>query len=224
MKSTSVTEICIFCHTPHNANPAAPLWNQPLSATGVTYQPYTSTTLEGGRGAADRIVEAVPGCHDGTVAIGSTVNNGQIAMQGVDAQGRMTGASALGTDLRDDHPDLVCARSPEAEIVNPPAASPVKLDANGQVQCRTCHDPHRMDIDPTTMKFLVVEQLGVRALPRLSQPAVLDDQSEHAQDLDQGLHRGAGCAHRLRDRQHQRVRELPQAAHRRVAAARPEGR
>jgi predicted CXXCH cytochrome family protein len=40
-------------------------------------------------------------------------------------------------------------------IVNPPASSPVKLDANGQVQCTTCHDPHRMDADPTTMKFLV---------------------------------------------------------------------
>jgi predicted CXXCH cytochrome family protein len=42
-----------------------------------------------------------------------------------------------------------------SQIINPPAGSPVKLDANGQVQCRSCHDPHRMDADPTTMKFLV---------------------------------------------------------------------
>jgi len=40
--------------------------------------------------------------------------------------------------------------------VNPPAGSPLKLDAAGQVQCRTCHDPHRMDFDPTTKKFLVM--------------------------------------------------------------------
>ena len=39
-------------------------------------------------------------CHDGTIAIGNTVSSGQIAMQGVDAQGRLTGASVLGTDLR----------------------------------------------------------------------------------------------------------------------------
>jgi predicted CXXCH cytochrome family protein len=46
------------------------------------------------------------------------------------------------------------------EIVAPPPGSPVKLDANGQVQCRTCHDPHRMDIDATTLKFLVVNNSG----------------------------------------------------------------
>ena len=44
MKATTMTEICVFCHRPHNANPAVPLWNQTLSTTG-TYTPYTSTTM-----------------------------------------------------------------------------------------------------------------------------------------------------------------------------------
>ena len=43
VKSTTMTEICVFCHTPHNSNPAAPLWNQTLS--GATYTPYTSSTM-----------------------------------------------------------------------------------------------------------------------------------------------------------------------------------
>ncbi len=159
VKSISVTEICIFCHTPHNANPAPQLWNHALTATGVTYQPYTSTTLKAVVGLPTGSSKLCLACHDGTVAIGSTVNNGLIAMQGVDIQGRMTGASALGTDLRHDHP-ISFAPVTGGQIVNPPAASPVKLDANGQVQCRTCHDPHRMDIDATTMKFLVVGNSG----------------------------------------------------------------
>jgi predicted CXXCH cytochrome family protein len=66
----------------------------------------------------------------------------------------LTGASSLGTNLGDDHPiSFVPVTSPE--LVTPPAGSPVKLDQSGQVQCRTCHDPHQMDIDPTAKKFLV---------------------------------------------------------------------
>ena len=30
-QATSETEICIFCHTPHNASPGTPLWNHELS-------------------------------------------------------------------------------------------------------------------------------------------------------------------------------------------------
>jgi len=76
-------------------------------------------------------------------------------MEGVNAQGMMTGASALGTDLRHDHP-ISFAPAASGAIVNPPAGSPVKLDDTRQVQCRSCHDPHRMDADPTTKKFLVM--------------------------------------------------------------------
>ena len=92
-------------------------------------------------------------CHDGTVALGSTATKGQIPMQGLTG-GRLTGASSLGPNLGDDHP-IAFVPTTASDIVNPPASSPVKLDANGQVQCVTCHDAHRMDADPTTKKFLV---------------------------------------------------------------------
>jgi predicted CXXCH cytochrome family protein len=153
VKATTVTEICVFCHTPHNANPAVPLWNQASSA--ATYQPYTSTTMAATVGAPTGSSKLCLSCHDGTVAIGNTINNGRFAMQGLNAQGQLTGTSVLGTDLRNDHP-ISFVPTLGSDLVNPPAGSPVKLDRSGQVQCSSCHDPHRMDIDSTTQKFLVV--------------------------------------------------------------------
>jgi predicted CXXCH cytochrome family protein len=154
VKAQTETEICVFCHTPHNANPAVPLWNHTMSA-GVSYQPYTSTTLNAAVGVPTGSSKLCLSCHDGTVAIGSTIKPGSIAMGGVNSSGQLTGTSVIGADLRNDHP-VSFAPAATADIMAPPAGSPVKLDANGQVQCRTCHDPHRMDVDATTKKFLVV--------------------------------------------------------------------
>ncbi len=44
VKATSETELCIFCHTPHNSNPRAPLWNK--SDPGVSYTLYNSSQQE----------------------------------------------------------------------------------------------------------------------------------------------------------------------------------
>ena len=151
VKSTSMTEICVFCHTPHNANPAAPLWNQTLS--GATYTPYTSTTMTAVSGVPTGSSKLCMSCHDGTVALGSTMNMGQLALQGTTG-GRLTGPSSLGTNLGDDHP-ISFVPVTGTQIINPAPTSPAKLDKSGQIQCRTCHDPHQMDIDPTTKKFLV---------------------------------------------------------------------
>jgi predicted CXXCH cytochrome family protein len=152
VRSTGTTEICIFCHAPHNASPSAPLWNQTQS--GVTYTPYSSSTMAASPGAPTGSAKLCLSCHDGTVAIGSTLSRGQIAMTGVDTSGRLTGAAALGPNLSDDHPiSFVPVTGPQ--VVNPPAGDPVKLDDHGMVQCRSCHDPHQQAVDPVTNKFLV---------------------------------------------------------------------
>lgn len=156
VKATTMTEICVFCHTPHNSNPVAPLWNQTLS--GATYTPYTSSTMVAAGGVPQGSSKLCLSCHDGTIAIGSTMAAGSIAMQGLTG-GKLTGPSSLGTNLGDDHP-ISFVPVPGAELVNPPANSPVKLDTSGQLQCRSCHDPHEMDIDPTTKKFLVASNSG----------------------------------------------------------------
>ena len=119
VKAQAETEICIFCHTPHNANPAVPLWNHSMSV-GVSYQPYNSTTLRAAVGLPTGSTKLCLSCHDGTVAIGSTINNGAKAMIGVDGAGRLTGSSVLGVDLRDDHP-VSFAPLANSEIVAPPS-------------------------------------------------------------------------------------------------------
>jgi predicted CXXCH cytochrome family protein len=152
VRSTATTEICIFCHAPHNASPAAPLWNQAQS--GATYTAYSSSTMTALPGAPTGSAKLCLSCHDGTVAIGATLSRGQIAVSGVDGSGRMTGAAALGSNLSDDHPiSFVPVTGPQ--IVTPPAGDAAKLDPHGMLQCRTCHDPHQQEIDPVTKKFLV---------------------------------------------------------------------
>ncbi|RNC69156.1 MAG: cytochrome C [Desulfuromonadales bacterium] len=69
--SVTVDQICIFCHTPHHAQPAQPLWNK-VNPT-QTFKMYTSSTT------LTTVAKAVtaPGpesllclsCHDGRTAI-----------------------------------------------------------------------------------------------------------------------------------------------------------
>jgi predicted CXXCH cytochrome family protein len=76
IKAVGETQVCIFCHTPHNANPANPLWNHETST--ATYTNYWSDTLKSylSRDLAppiDGFSKLCLGCHDGTVALGALV-------------------------------------------------------------------------------------------------------------------------------------------------------
>ena len=123
VQADSNLEICVFCHTPHAANPSqGPLWNRQLSS--ATYDTYNSGSLDatGENIALDQpsgISKLCLSCHDGTIAIGSVrVLNGNwatgdIAMSGTNSDGTMpdgpVGAQSgftrrLGTDLTNDHP------------------------------------------------------------------------------------------------------------------------
>ncbi|MDH4229777.1 MAG: hypothetical protein OEW11_08560 [Nitrospirota bacterium] len=70
-------EACIYCHTPHNGSPVAPLWNRNLSDT-VGYSMYSSPNFNSGPVAApDGISLACLSCHDGTVAVDDVRNKPQ---------------------------------------------------------------------------------------------------------------------------------------------------
>ena len=43
IKSPTEKQICIFCHTPHNADPRAPLWNRNLDSAANYTMPSSST-------------------------------------------------------------------------------------------------------------------------------------------------------------------------------------
>ncbi|MBI4641853.1 MAG: hypothetical protein HY731_14275, partial [Candidatus Tectomicrobia bacterium] len=125
VKTTSTTEICVFCHTPHGANPqGGPLWNRSFSQ--ATYTPYTSTSLEFTPVQPNGYSKLCLSCHDGTIALdalrnkpgregfsltpssagfdfGGTTGPGNTMPPG--PYGATSGSTRLlGTNLTNDHP------------------------------------------------------------------------------------------------------------------------
>ncbi len=141
----SETEICVFCHTPHNARPVAPLWNR--EDPGTIYTLYNSSTIEASPGQPDGSSILCLSCHDGTIALGSVISRPQdIAMSG-GVTTMPPGNTNLGTDLSDDHPISIIydqtLTAADPELVDPSTLhGPVYLE-NSKVQCTSCHDPHK---------------------------------------------------------------------------------
>lgn len=152
VKATVGDDICMFCHTSHSAAPLEPLWNK--DQKGTVYQPYTSSTAKASPGQPTGSSLLCLSCHDGTIALGKIRNKPAINMVG----GVTTlppGSTRLGTDLRDDHP-ISFIYPNEPELVPPASLSGMVKLEKGQVQCRSCHDPH----DNEFGKFLVMSNQG----------------------------------------------------------------
>jgi predicted CXXCH cytochrome family protein len=160
VKAASETQICIFCHAPHNSAPSAPLWNR--GTPGSSYVPYTSSTSKAAAGQPTGASLLCLSCHDGTIALGNVRSRATpIAM----AAGATTMPSSspghLGTDLSDDHPVSVvysaALAAARGELANPATLTgAVRLDSGGRLQCTTCHDAH----DNSNGKFLVMSNQG----------------------------------------------------------------
>ena len=154
VKAGTETEICVFCHTPHNGTSEAPLWNR--YSSGAVYIPYISTTVKSRPGQPTGASKLCLSCHDGTIALGAMRSRGTpIPMQG-GVTVLPSGSTRLGTDLSDDHPvsftfDAALA-SANGQLYDPSALTgPVRLDENRQLQCTACHDAHNNQYG----KFLV---------------------------------------------------------------------
>ena len=72
VRAISESEICIFCHTPHNSLPSSPLWNK--DDPGYTYILYHSSTTEAVPGQPDGSSILCLSCHDGTTALGNVLS------------------------------------------------------------------------------------------------------------------------------------------------------
>ena len=157
-RASQESQICIFCHTPHNSRPNGPLWNR--SDPGQNYTLYKSSTKKATLNQPTGASILCLSCHDGTIALGKvTSRQSDIAMRG----GTTTmpvGSTNLDTDLSDDHPisfDYASALQTNGELRQPSALTgAVKLDANGELQCTSCHNAH----DNTNGKFLVLSNRG----------------------------------------------------------------
>ncbi len=178
-KNFGTTELCIFCHTPHNAQlgntTAVPLWNHVTTAV-TTYTLYTSATLDATPTQPTGVSLACMSCHDGTIAVdayysqpGNTLHAGTTKIN----QAPFSGSANLGTDLRNTHPvsftynaALVTADQTHSNASSPQLATPNagmvggKLPLFGagkdQLECASCHAVH----DPTNIPFLRMANTG----------------------------------------------------------------
>lgn len=155
IKSLSESQVCKFCHVPHNAIAPVPLWGHALPAG---QQRYGVPTVRSTKGA----FQAVPqpdgssrlclSCHDGTVALGEVAGK-RIAVAGADRL-QVGRKGFLGTDLSGGHPISFEVKDAAEFILDGsvdiglrPLATIradrfVKLDERGMMQCTSCHDPH----------------------------------------------------------------------------------
>lgn len=173
-------EVCIFCHTPHNAGSTTPLWNRYSDAISFTL--YSSATLDvysDGLLPSDSTSRMCLSCHEGTVALNALVNPGSTGVNPV-----MGGAGdafdtayppGFGAYLSDDltrmHPigfDYNDASLADGDIyafgADPgPEIAGLKFvpGSSGEkfLECSTCHDPHvngefETGGDPAYKKFL----------------------------------------------------------------------
>jgi cytochrome c553 len=190
-QSGNEDEVCIFCHTPHGGTLDGPLWNRTLTSDGTGFTHYTSSTLSSYfTGKENRAVNPESllclSCHDGTVAMGTLINNSNRTAGGAPDNVAMFDPTfgfgispviggATGKDLSNDHPISFSYYS--AQLVNnaliaadsgpsDPRTKGVRFfgpDAAGEqrVECSSCHDPHvNGNVDSNYLPFLVMSNTG----------------------------------------------------------------
>lgn len=153
-------EICIVCHTPHNAaSTLVPLWDHDTSV--AAWSPYVDTgdlTLDSTPGAPQGCSVACLSCHDGTVAVDSF--GGATGTNTIGTFGSSDPNDNVGTDLTDDHPisftyDAALATA-DGELHDPTGTSAglpvtagnidaVMLRGGDQLECCSCHDVHNTE-------------------------------------------------------------------------------
>lgn len=108
-KAGDSEQICIFCHTPHNALKSVPIWNR-TSNSGYTL--YSSVTMANSKHATDFTSESISlfcmSCHDGSALGGTMVHNqpkdGKPLASAGDSGISANPNADLGKDLSSTHP------------------------------------------------------------------------------------------------------------------------
>jgi len=155
----TTTQVCVFCHVPHNAATSwgGPFWNR--ANTAATFKIYTSPTLDGATSQPSGVSRACLSCHDGTVAVNSLINAPKDGTAGT-LTSMAAGPALLGTDLSNDHPVTITYRpdldkslrlNVGATVPGPVWTAQLYGTASPYtVECASCHAVH----DPTNTPFL----------------------------------------------------------------------
>jgi len=153
-------QLCIYCHTPHNAQVAsgAPLWNRTLGITTKSGSVYGSPTFDG-----SGLVAAVPragtvtplcmSCHDGTKAVASYYRGGveQDTIKPKMDNRLFTDPVLSELDLAINHPvdfqyvavTQEIAGSIKVGVIGGAVPQTYPLSGSDQnFTCTTCHDVH----------------------------------------------------------------------------------
>jgi len=158
------TEVCIFCHAPHNAAPQTPLWNR--ENPRLYYRIYQSSTLDARVDQPSGTSKMCLSCHDGSMALGNVLSRPQSQPIVMTSRTIPPGATDLTNDLSDDHPigfryDRVLSNR-DRQIRPPEVVSrKLPLGPHGLMQCTTCHDPHNNELgnflrEPEQMSILCI--------------------------------------------------------------------
>ncbi len=156
-KTSSTTEICIMCHTPHSAALNVALWNK--TDPSGPYNMYNSSTIDMVSSSAPQLQSlACLACHDGTLALDSLVNapgsgNNPVNWQWSGGLDKIQdGLTKLGTDLADEHPIGIQYDPTKDTAFNPVVNGKVYelpiFGPDGRVECASCHNVHDNQFPP----------------------------------------------------------------------------
>ena len=131
---------CSSCHTPHNAtggdgdNATVPLWNPDHDTTTLTGEYGGSSTMQGDPTAPTGRSALCLSCHDGTY-------------DHVTPEHSLGANNAMG-GLVTTHPiSFIYGQTlfeADGDLVDPSTLDDDVLDANGQMDCTSCHEVHDM--------------------------------------------------------------------------------
>lgn len=170
------SQICIFCHTPHNARPQTVLWNR--NDTTQTFGHYSSTTLAihtdpTARTSSDYKDEPngssrlCLSCHDGVTALGAVLNGDAIEVNG-SFYTVMSGGNVFDRTkiTNSHHPVSFIYNAAVRDRLNAlegagtyqlPVNTKIRLDREKRMQCITCHNPHQTQYDDPSTPFWVID-------------------------------------------------------------------
>lgn len=143
VRAQNESQICIFCHAPHNTSPAAPLWNRATPQN--YYRIYRSSTTDARVDQPGLASKMCLSCHDGSIAIGLVLSREQEIPMNHPLM--PTGRSLLTSDLSDDHP-VGLRYDRQLSNRDPNLRSPdlvdrrIPLGERGELECTACHDAH----------------------------------------------------------------------------------
>ena len=155
IRARTETEVCKFCHIPHNTAVPEALWSQELSnATFVTPEITMGRNQRLAAPQPDGTSRLCLSCHDGTVAMGKIAGRREPIALDVAQRLGPGRPGFLGTDLSGSHPISFVLSEVDSGFDDTSrdmgilplqairASKSVKLDEKDRMQCTTCHDPH----------------------------------------------------------------------------------